>query len=138
MEYKYSSDTRLINLWVYRYNGSIIDRRRGVHYLRAEEYIPLRIAELCEKRGYTKYRLSQLTDMSQTALANILNKRSMPTVATLERICDAFDITLAQFFTENSGRLNLTEDQNEILEIWDGLEPKEKEILMTFIRSLKK
>ena len=127
-----------IILRVYRYNMSIMDKRRGVYYLRAEEYIPLRIAELCEKRGYTKYRLSQLTDMSQTALANILNRRSVPTVVTLERICDAFDITLAQFFTENSGRLNLTEDQNEILEIWDGLEAKEKEILMTFIRSLKK
>lgn len=106
--------------------------------MRAEEYIPLRITELCEKRGYTKYRLAQLTDMSQTALANIINKRSVPTVVTLERICDAFDITLAQFFTENSGRLNLTEEQNEILEIWDGLETKEKEILLSFIRSLKK
>ena len=117
---------------------SIIDKRRGVYCLRAEEYIPLRIAELCEKRGYTKYRLSQLTDMSQTALANILNRRSVPTVVTLERICDAFDITLAQFFTENSGRLNLTEDQKEILEVWDSLESKEREILMTFIRSLKR
>ena len=138
MEYKYSSDISLIIFLVYRYNMSIIDQRRGVYYLRAEEYIPLRIAELCEKRGYTKYRLSQLTDMSQTALANILNKRSVPTVVTLERICDAFDITLAQFFTENGGRLNLTEDQNEILEVWDGLESKEREILMTFIRSLKR
>ena len=83
----------------------------------------MRITELCEKRGYTKYRLSQLTEMSQTAL---------------ERICDAFGITLAQFFAEDGGRLNLTEDQNEILEIWDNLESKEREILMTFIRSLKK
>ena len=103
-----------------------------------EEYIPLRITELCEKRGYTKYRLSQLTEMSQTALGNILNKKSIPKVVTLERICDAFGITLAQFFTEDGGRLNLTEDQNEILEIWDNLESKEREILMTFIRSLKK
>lgn len=134
----YSRDTRLINLRVYRYNMSIIDKRRGVYYLRAEEYIPIRIAELCEKRGYTKYRLSQLTEMSQTALANILNKKSVPTVVTLERICDAFGITLAQFFTDNAGRLDLTEDQNEILEIWDGLETKEKEILLSFIRSLKK
>ena len=103
-----------------------------------EEYIPLRITELCEKRGYTKYRLSQLTEMSQTAFGNILNKKSIPTVVTLERICDAFGITLAQFFAEDGGRLNLTEDQNEILEIWDNLESKEREILMTFIRSLKK
>ena len=93
----------------------------------------MRITELCEKRGYTKYRLSQLTEMSQTALGNILNKKSIPTVVTLERICDAFGITLAQFFAEDGGRLNLTEDQNEILEIWDNLESKEREILMTFL-----
>lgn len=129
---------RLINFLVYRYNVDIIDQRRGVYYLRVEEYIPLRITELCEKRGYTKYRLSQLTDMSQTALANIINQKSIPTVVTLERICEAFGITLAQFFVEDGGRLNLTEEQNEILEIWDGLETKEREIFLSFIRSLKK
>ena len=106
--------------------------------MRVEEYIPLRITELCEKRGYTKYRLSQLTDMSQTALANIINQKSVPTVVTLERICEAFGITLAQFFTKDGDRLNLTEEQNEILEIWDSLETKEREILLSFIRSLKK
>ena len=129
---------RLINLLVYRYNVGIIDQRRGVYCLCVEEYIPLRITELCEKRGYTKYRLSQLTDMSQTALANIINQKSIPTVVTLERICEAFGITLAQFFVEDGGRLNLTEEQNEILEIWDGLETKEREIFLSFIRSLKK
>ena len=129
---------RLINLLVYRYNVGIIDQRRGVYYLGVEEYIPDRIAGLSEKRGYTKYRLSQLTDMSQTALANIINQKSIPTVVTLERICEAFGITLAQFFVEDGGRLNLTEEQNEILEIWDGLETKEREIFLSFIRSLKK
>ena len=129
---------QLINLLVYRYNVGIIDQRKGVYCLRVEEYIPLRITELCEKRGYTKYRLSQLTDMSQTALANIINQKSIPTVVTLERICEAFGITLAQFFVEDGGRLNLTEEQNEILEIWDGLETKEREIFLSFIRSLKK
>ena len=129
---------RLINFLVYRYNVDITDQRRGVYYLRVEEYIPLRITELCEKRGYTKYRLSQITDMSQTALANIINQKSIPTVVTLERICEAFGITLAQFFVEDGGRLNLIEEQNEILEIWDGLETKEREIFLSFIRSLKK
>ena len=82
-----------------------------------EEYIPDRIAGLSEKRGYTKYRLSQITGMTQTALGNILSQKSIPTIPTLERICDAFNITLA---------------------VWDGLDVKEKEILLSFIRSLKK
>ena len=59
-----------------------------------EEYIPLRIAELCRKRGYTKYRLAQLTGITQTALGNMLNQKSMPTMANLEKICDAFEIKL--------------------------------------------
>ena len=51
-----------------------------------EEYIPDRIAGLSEKRGYTKYRLSQITGMTQTALGNILSQKSIPTIPTLERI----------------------------------------------------
>ena len=98
-----------------------------------EEYIPDRIAGLSEKRGYTKYRLSQITGMTQTALG-----KSIPTIPTLERICDAFNITLAQFFSEDGSRLDLTDEQSEILEVWDGLDVKEKEILLSFIRSLKK
>ena len=106
--------------------------------MRVEEYIPLRIKELCKKRGYTKYRLAQITGMTQTALGNILNQKSLPTIVNLERICDAFGITLAQFFTDNGSKLNLTQDQQEILDIWDDLESKEREILIGFIRSLKK
>ena len=106
--------------------------------MRVEEYIPLRIKELCKKRGYTKYRLAQITGMTQTALGNILNQKSLPTIVNLERICDAFGITLAQFITDDGSKLNLTQDQQEILDIWDDLESKEREILIGFIRSLKK
>lgn len=83
------------------------------------------------------YRLSQLTGMSQTALGNILAKSSMPTIPTLEKICDAFGISLAQFFTEDDSRPDLTDAQRELLDIWDGLGEKEKEILLAFVRSLK-
>ena len=85
--------------------------------MRVEEYIPLRIKELCKKRGYTKYRLAQITGMTQTALGNILTQKSLPTIVNLERICDAFGITLAQFFTDDGSKLNLTQDQQEILDI---------------------
>ena len=112
-----------------------IGQRRGVKYLRIEEYIPKRISELCRKRGYSKYRLSQLTGMSQTALGNIMSRDSIP---TLEKICDAFGISLAQFFAGDSGKLDLTSDQTELLDIWDGLEVKEREIVLSLMRSLKK
>lgn len=42
------------------------------------------------------------------------------------------------FFSEDGRRLNLTDEQKEILDIWDSMEEKEREIFMTFIRSMKK
>ena len=76
--------------------------------------------------------------MSQTALANIMNKKSIPTVPTLERICDAFGISIAQFFAGDGMRPDLTDEQEELLEIWDDLSADERRILMNFVRTLKK
>ena len=82
--------------------------------MRTEDYIPKRVKELCSKHKVSKYRLAQLTDMSQTALGNIIKKESIPTIPTLERICDAFGIS------------------------WDNLNADERRILMNFVKSLKK
>ena len=40
-------------------------------------------------------------------------------MANLEKICDAFEITIAQFFSDDESRLDLTKEQKEILEIWE-------------------
>lgn len=128
----------LINLLVARYNKSTLDKKRGVCYLRIDDYVAERVKELCEKRGVSKYRLAQLTGMSQTAIGSIISKASMPTLPTLEKICDAFGMTLAQFFTADGTRVNLTEMQSELIETWENLDQDEQMILMKFVRSLKK
>ena len=102
---------------------------RGVHTKEGKRIMQHKVS---------KYRLAQLTDMSQTALANIMNKKSIPTVPTLERICDAFGISIAQFFAGDGMRPDLTDEQGELLEIWDDLNADERRILMNFVRTLKK
>ena len=97
----------------------------------------MRITELCEKRGYTKYRLSQLTEMSQTALGNILNKKSIPTVVTLERICDAFGITLSEFFLEDNNKtVMLNEQQLRLIYYAAKLNPEQYDSLLQFLELL--
>ena len=114
------------------------DNGRGVDYLLTEDYVALRIIELCEKHKISRYRLSQLTGMSQTALGKIVSKESIPTIPTIEKICDAFGITLAQFFTKDGIRPDLSAGQLELVETWEYLDDKEREILLTFVRSLQK
>ena len=95
-----------------------------------EDYVALRIIELCEKHKISRYRLSQL--------GKIVSKESIPTIPTIEKICDAFGITLAQFFTKDGIRPDLSAGQLELVETWEYLDDKEREILLTFVRSLQK
>ena len=127
----------LINSLVKRYNNDILNQRRGAYYLRIEDYVADRIKELCDKREMSKYRLAQLTGMSQTAVGNILAKTSIPTLPTLEKICEAFGMTIAQFFTADGPRPDLTEMQSELMDTWTELDKEKQEILMKFVRSLK-
>lgn len=128
----------LIFLLFYGYNMYIVQIEERCNLLAYRGVIPKRVKELCSKHKISKYRLAQLTDMSQTALGNIINKKSIPTVPTLERICDAFGISIAQFFAGEGMRPDLTDEQEELLEIWDDLNADERRILMNFVRTLKK
>lgn len=105
--------------------------------MRAEEYIGTRIKGLCDCRKVSKYKLAQMTGMSQTALGNIINRGSIPTIPTLEKICDAFGISLSQFFSGDGERPDLTEEQEEIIETWCNLDAEKRRIMMNFVRSLR-
>ena len=98
----------------------------------------MRIEELCSKGGITRYQLSSRTGISQSALSDIVKKKNVPTLVTIERICAAFGITIAQFFTQSDSIPNLSDEQKELLLLWDGLKLEEKEIVKTFMKSIRK
>ena len=100
-----------------------------------EEYIAARVKELCEKYHVSKYRLAQLTGMSQTAVGNIMKMESIPTIPTLEKICDAFGITLAQFFTEND-TANSPNAKSELDNSVAALKEDQREALAAFIKTI--
>ena len=67
-------------------------------YLQIEKYIADKITSLCEKRDISKYRLSQLSGISQSSLGRIMAQENLPSLITLEKICTALGVTLSQFF----------------------------------------
>lgn len=95
-----------------------------------------RIQELCEKNNITKYRLAKWTGIDQTALAHNISGKTIPTVSNLERICDAFGITLAQFFSADDLPGELTKDQKELCDIWRKCDRHHRELLMTTSRCI--
>ena len=58
-------------------------------------------------------------------------------MCTLEKICTALGVTLSQFFQEGNSE-NLTEEQEEVLRIWNDLNTNEQETVMSMLRGLRK
>ena len=56
---------------------------------------------------------------------------------TLEKICTALGVTLSQFFQEGNSE-NLTEEQKEVLKIWNNLSTNEQETVMFFLCTVER
>ena len=70
--------------------------------MQIEKYIADKITSLCEKRDISKYRLSQLSGISQSSLGRIMTQENLPSLITLEKICTVH-------FTGLSGRYSVLE-----------------------------
>lgn len=95
-----------------------------------------RIRELMAERNWSEYRLAIASGLSQSTVANIFNRNTTPSVATLESICAGFGITLAQFFAEGD-MVELTEEQREMFSAWSSLSKDQKKVLSELIRVMK-
>ena len=96
-----------------------------------------RIRELMAERKWSEYRLAIASGLSQSTVANIFNRNTTPSVATLESICAGFGITLAQFFAEGQ-MVEMTEEQREMFSAWSTLTKEQKEALQRLILVMKK
>lgn len=102
-----------------------------------ENYISYKILDLCRENDISAYRLSQITGISQSVLSNITKNNRMPTLITLEKICSAFGITLAQFFAKDNTLIDLSAEQQELLSLWSDMNYDEKRCVKAFMKSLK-
>ncbi|MCD7818760.1 MAG: helix-turn-helix transcriptional regulator [Lachnospiraceae bacterium] len=115
----------------------ITEATPGSYPINGADFVGPRIKELCDKQQITKYRLSKMTGITQTVLANIIHGDSIPTIRTLEKICCALNISLAQFFAKEERQPDLTAEQQEIIETWNGLNQEERDRLMKIVRTFQ-
>ena len=94
-----------------------------------------RLRQLMAERGWTAYRLAKESGLSESTLANIFKRNTVPSIATLEAICSAFDISLAQFFAE-SEMVELTPELKELFDNWVSLTPEQKQAALQMIQAM--
>lgn len=69
--------------------------------MKVGEAVRRRIRDLCAARGITINKLSTVSGITQSTLNNIVSGRNnSATVATIQKICNGFGITLVDFFQD--------------------------------------
>lgn len=96
-----------------------------------------RIRDLMEERDWSIYRLAIESGLTQSTISNMFNRKTDPSIKTLEALCDAFHITLSDFFREEEGT-PIDLQKKELLESFSRLSQKERDALLTLVRSLGK
>lgn len=81
-----------------------------------------KILEYRLERNWTEYQLAEKSNLPQSTISSWYRKNQMPTVQSLDKICQAFNITLSQFFAENSKEtIVLTDTQHKLLDSYNKL-----------------
>ena len=94
-----------------------------------------RILELRNERGWTEYKLSEESGIAQTTISSWYRKDVLPTIPSLKKICDAYNISLAQFFNYEGEPVALNEDQQILLNNWNRLNEKQKKAILDLIQT---
>ena len=89
-----------------------------------------------EARGWTEYQLAERSGLPQSTISSWYKKGMTPSFSSLEKICDAFGLTLSQFFADGEDRLALTAGQRSMLDKWNCLSPGQQSALLTFMDSM--
>ena len=96
-----------------------------------------RLRHLMDERGWTVYRVARESGLSEKTVYNIYSRNTMPSIPTLEAICSAFGITLAQFFADGK-LIEMSLDLEEVFENWIVLTPEQKEATLSMMRAFRR
>lgn len=94
------------------------------------------IKELADQRKWSINHLAKIADVPQSTLSGLFQRNNCPTIPTLERICDAFGITMSEFFSKEGLLTELTDEQRQLLDKWNLLSSEHKTAILFLIEKM--
>lgn len=94
------------------------------------------ITRLRLKRGWSEYELAQRSGLAQSTISTWYRKNQVPTIQTLDKVCQGFGITLSQFFAEDGEEMSLTPAQRELLDHWAALTEHQQSLFSELFKTI--
>lgn len=88
-------------------------------------------------RGWSVYHLAVAADLPQSTLINMMNRETLPSLTTLEHICNAFGVTMSEFFREDSDDRAPSEEE-EFERLYRSLTKKQAKLVVQLMKELNK
>lgn len=95
-----------------------------------------RITYYRELKNWSEYQLAEHSGLTQSTISAWYRKNMYPTIPSLEKICNAFGITLSQFFATESDTFSLTSIQKDLMVEISHFSEEQQKALLEFFRKL--
>lgn len=94
------------------------------------------ITQYRQARGWTEYQLAEKSGLPQSTISSWYRKNMIPTVPSLEKICNAFGITLSQLFATEDTLVSLTTSQQKLIETWAKLNEDQQAVILALMEKM--
>lgn len=95
-----------------------------------------RILYYRSQKKWSEYQLAEKSGLTQSTISSWYRKNMLPSISSLEKICNAFEITLSEFFSFEEDNFSLTDVQKKLLIETNRLTDKQKLALLDFLKTL--
>lgn len=97
--------------------------------------IQKQLEALMKERGWSPYMLAKISGLDPAAIRRYLSCSSEPSITSLEAMCNAFGITVAQFFL-NDNLMEVSDEQRQLLTQWSRLTSVQKQLLLELMKNI--
>lgn len=94
-----------------------------------------RLRELMDERGWSVSQLAREGGLPRSTVQSLFTRDAEPTVSTMEAICKGLNITVSQFFEEESN-VGLNDEERSLIFQWSCLGEREKQLVLELIEAL--
>ncbi len=95
-----------------------------------------KIDKLRIERGWSVNNLAMEAMLTQSTLNNLYMRNTEPKISTLRAICNAFGITLAEFFMDEEFTKEQENNEKELSDRFSKLTDTQKKAFMSMLRSI--
>ena len=94
-----------------------------------------RLRRLIAALGWSEYRLSKESGLSESTIGNLLRRNTVPSIATLKAVCDACGVTLSEFFAEYP-QVTMDPRTEALVSGWRKLPREQQDAIVQLIRTM--